>query len=122
MASGAGTAFEDLPHDGTCDACEPDEAERAVQLCDSCGFCYCPAHAREHRQRYRSHRLWDYGPLDGDRGEPEKLERKKCLEHNQELSLYCKEDEQIICVLCAVGGSHQRHLLSTLDEAYETLR
>ncbi|XP_043827757.1 tripartite motif-containing protein 44 isoform X2 [Dromiciops gliroides] len=122
MASGAGPAFEDLPHDGTCDACEPDEAERAVQLCDSCGFCYCQPHAREHRQRYRSHQLWDYGGPDGDPGEPEKLERKKCPEHDQELSLYCKEDEQIICVLCAVAGSHQQHPLSTLDEAYETMR
>ncbi|XP_072475244.1 tripartite motif-containing protein 44 isoform X3 [Notamacropus eugenii] len=122
MASGAGPAFEDLPHDGTCDACEPDEAEPAVQLCDSCGFCYCLPHAREHRQRYGSHRLWDYGAPDGDPAEPEKLQRKKCSEHDQELSLYCKEDEQIICTLCAVAGSHRQHLLSTLDEAYETLR
>ncbi|XP_036619985.1 tripartite motif-containing protein 44 [Trichosurus vulpecula] len=122
MASGEGPAFEDLPHDGTCDACEPDEAERAVQLCDSCGFCYCQPHAREHRQRYRSHRLWDYGGPNGEPEEPEKLERKKCSEHDQELSLYCKQDEQIICTLCAVAGSHRQHLLSTLDEAYETMR
>ncbi|XP_028914876.1 tripartite motif-containing protein 44 isoform X1 [Ornithorhynchus anatinus] len=124
---------ERLPHDGTCDACEPDEAQAAVKVCEDCGFCFCRPHADEHGRKYRAHRLGGFVPhsaatLPGQGGggehkqECDKLERKKCEEHGQELSLYCKKDEQIICVLCAVTGAHQHHHLITLDEAYEAMR
>lgn len=132
---------EECPQDGTCDACEPDEAPRAVQLCQQCGFAFCQPHADEHRQKYRSHRLTDFAaapeagrPRQAGGKEEEaaaapdredgarKLERKKCDEHGQDLSLYCKEHEKIICVLCAVSGSHQQHDIITLNEAYEAVR
>ncbi|XP_077178292.1 tripartite motif-containing protein 44 [Paroedura picta] len=120
---------EELPQDSTCDACEPDEAQGAAELCRDCGFSFCRPHAEEHRQKYRAHRMAAFvtprgqGPA-GTLGEeePHKLERKKCDEHGEDLSLYCKEHEKIICVLCAVSGSHQKHDLITLSEAYEAMR
>ncbi|KAJ6667139.1 hypothetical protein lerEdw1_017117, partial [Lerista edwardsae] len=130
---------EECPQDGTCDACEPDEAPRAVQLCRQCGFAFCQPHADEHRQKYRTHRLTDFAAAP-EEGRPRqaggkeaaaapdkedgarKLERKKCDEHGQDLSLYCREHEKIICVLCAVSGSHQQHDIITLNEAYEAVR
>uniref|UniRef100_A0A8D0HSR6 Tripartite motif containing 44 n=1 Tax=Sphenodon punctatus TaxID=8508 RepID=A0A8D0HSR6_SPHPU len=135
MASTQGESAEELPHDGTCDVCEPDEAQSAVRLCEDCSFSFCQPHAEEHGQTYSTHRLRDFSAgeegnkagsqateAQGEEEEARKLERKKCEEHGQELSLYCKEHEKIICVLCAVTGAHRDHLLITLDEAYQAMR
>ena len=60
MASGGGAAFEELPHDGTCDECEPDEAPGAEEVCRECGFCYCRHHAEAHGQKFPRHHLAEY--------------------------------------------------------------
>lgn len=148
MASTERGKVEDLPHDGTCDACEPDEAQEAARLCQDCCFSFCPPHAEEHCQRYPSHRLKDCGPevrsQEGDTGnevderdntatatgtaavskpqDDDHLEKRKCEEHGQDLTLYCKAHEEIICVLCAVAGAHKDHEIVTLNEAYEEMR
>lgn len=141
------------PHDGTCDACDPDEElPSATKVCDTCGFAFCDKHAEEHQQKptTRRHKLRDFNapvppteqqaaektvsPHPVDEGDSKRRtaeegaskrrtpERKKCQEHGQELTLYCKEHEKIICVLCAVTGSHRQHKLITLDEAYQAMR
>lgn len=223
MASGVGAAFEELPHDGTCDECEPDEAPGAQEVCRECGFCYCRRHAEAHRQKFPGHRLAEYvhgsaqawaagapAEREGQEGveakgdserdvevemgeeseseddseseeeseteeesedesddesddseedmedeqeseaeednredgdseaegeteaesefdpeiemEAERVAKRKCPDHGLDLSTYCQEDKQLICVLCPVIGAHQSHQLSTLDEAFEELR
>lgn len=223
MASGVGAAFEELPHDGTCDECEPDEAPGADEVCRECGFCYCHRHAEAHRQKFPGHHLAEYvhgsaqawtsgAPQEGEgKGdveakvenerdvevemgeeseseedseseeeseteeesedesdeeseedseeemdeqeseaeednhedgeseaegeteaesefdpeiemEAERVAKRKCPDHGLDLSTYCQEDKQLICVLCPVIGAHQGHQLSTLDEAFEELR
>ncbi|XP_030056658.1 tripartite motif-containing protein 44 [Microcaecilia unicolor] len=124
--------------DGTCDACEPDEATKAVMFCQDCEFSFCQLHTEEHEQKYRAHQLRALAPeptsaqqetaMDTEgttagKEEPhEKVDRKMCQEHGQELSLYCREHEQIICVLCAMTGAHQQHELITLNEAYHAVK
>ncbi|KAF7659779.1 hypothetical protein LDENG_00293090 [Lucifuga dentata] len=205
-----GQKQEELPQmDGTCDACEPDEAQTATQVCHTCSFAFCSAHAERHASSTH-HPLAPYNHdspgneedfgaeggaedeieagVDGaiavgmrdlvgainhgmaslgveradadesgasadreggedlnglslDSGmdvvvegaeagqeavaapEPGKrdsvtVERLRCKEHRQEGSLYCKPDEKIICVVCAVQGEHHEHEIITLHEAY----
>lgn len=197
-----GLKHEELPQmDGSCDACEPDEAQPATQVCHTCSFAFCPLHADRHASNTR-HVLMPYHhdgteanglgtnrdsrvggedearaegaagiapdqgmvglgaavangnesgnaqegeaaqnlpPLEAELGEGAEgaeagpdavnageagkkdsvtVERLRCKEHGQEGSLYCKHDEKIICVVCAVQGEHREHEIITLHEAY----
>ncbi|XP_042352628.1 tripartite motif-containing protein 44 isoform X1 [Plectropomus leopardus] len=199
-----GLKHEELPQmDGSCDACEPDEAQPATQVCHTCSFAFCPVHAERHASSTH-HPIVPYnhegtqanglgtkrdsrvgnraegeagveraagmganqgiallgvamanGDESGDAGDRERVqnslqleaeldggaegaeagqdamaageagkrdtvtvERLRCKEHKQEGSLYCKPDEKIICVVCAVQGEHREHEIITLREAY----
>lgn len=174
-----GLKLEELPQmDGSCDACEPDEAQPATQVCHKCSFAFCPLHADKHTSS-TNHPLMPYyheeaqanglgtnrgfandaieeradnegmGEIEAVNGDAEvvqngvalghgaeggedgkeaaadlgkkntvTVERLRCKEHGQEASLYCKADEKIICVVCAVQGEHRDHEIITLYEAY----
>ncbi len=171
-----GLKHEELPQmDGSCDACEPDEAQPATHMCHSCSFAFCPVHAEKHSSSTH-HPLMPYDSEKtqanglgsnrdsraGDGAEDEAgvvrreevenglqleaesgggaegaeagqeaiaageagkrdtvtVERLRCKEHGQEGSLYCRLDEKIICVVCAVQGEHREHEVITLHEAY----
>ncbi|XP_075423674.1 tripartite motif-containing protein 44 isoform X1 [Ascaphus truei] len=118
-----------LAHDGTCDACEPDEAGEAVEICDDCELSFCGLHVGEHRSRHAGHRVRGFSPqpaaaagAKGPGPESQVSDKKMCATHNQELTLYCKEDKKIICVLCAVTGVHKGHELITLQDAYKAMK
>lgn len=166
---------DELPQmDGTCDACEPDEAQTASLVCHKCSFAFCSLHAERHATSTR-HPLAPYhhdnahangrgsirdnssggeaemggnrksdvnadaglrpetavgeGALGAEAGQGATVptdqkrdavtvERLRCLEHEQEGTLYCKPDEKIICVVCAVQGEHRAHEIITLQDAY----
>lgn len=101
MASGVGAACEELPPDGTCDECEPDEAPGAEEVCRDCGFCYCRRHADAHRQKFLSHRLAAYvhgaqawtPPASGDDALPEDVEAKGEAEGEVESEVGEEESE-----------------------------
>ncbi|KAI4826209.1 hypothetical protein KUCAC02_021850 [Chaenocephalus aceratus] len=199
-----GLKHEELPQmDGSCDACEPDEAQPATHVCYTCSFAFCSVHADRHASsthhpimpynhegtqanglgNSRDFRVGDgaedeagveraagmaanqdmallggamaKGDESGDAVEKDgaqngvqleaepgdkaegaeagqeaaaageagknnnvSVERLRCKEHEQEGSLYCKNDEKVICVLCAVQGEHREHEIITLFEAY----
>ncbi|KAK9516898.1 hypothetical protein VZT92_024806 [Zoarces viviparus] len=183
---GMGLKHEELPQmDGSCDACEPDEAQPATQVCHTCSFAFCAVHADRHgsstrhpitpyhhegtqanglgtdrdfrvgdgaedeallglavangddageREGAKSGLQQEAEPGDGAEGaeagqealaagdagkrDTVTVERLRCKEHGQEASLYCKPDEKIICVVCAVQGEHREHEIITLHEAY----
>jgi hypothetical protein len=43
-----------------------------------------------------------------------------CAEHKEEMSLYCMDDNQLICLLCA-GTSHANHAYEALETAQHKL-
>ncbi|XP_062918309.1 tripartite motif-containing protein 44 [Mobula hypostoma] len=135
MASSSGPKGADEPApDGLCDVCEPDEAQPALKVCDTCNLSFCQSHAQQHDEKtdQQHHQLRDYQKAPPEEAQPQpqpppaeddasRGERRKCVDHGQEVTLYCKDDEKIICVLCAVGP-HSQHQLITLDEAYLAVR
>lgn len=40
-----------------------------------------------------------------------------CGQHNEELKLFCKEDEEVLCVVCLHSKKHENHKCLPLDEA-----
>ncbi|CAB1313681.1 unnamed protein product, partial [Coregonus sp. 'balchen'] len=190
-----GPEEEELPQmDGSCDACEPDEAQQATQVCYTCSFAFCSTHAEKHAHSTR-HPLTPYSqevvqpqarsqqpardrdtgegageervreighraeqgvvengacsgtgvqenktcggervqgegkvddgdeeakaaPEGGSKRDTVTVERLRCKEHGQEGTLYCKTNEKVICVVCAVQGEHREHEIITLREAY----
>ncbi|XP_043940824.1 zinc-binding protein A33-like [Protopterus annectens] len=45
------------------------------------------------------------------------LGSQQCLEHKEELKLFCKEDESPLCVICVVSQKHAGHTFLPLREA-----
>ncbi|XP_041853336.1 zinc-binding protein A33-like [Melanotaenia boesemani] len=40
-----------------------------------------------------------------------------CFLHNEKLQLFCKNDEEPICLVCQISKQHKMHLCSTAEEA-----
>ncbi|GCB77841.1 hypothetical protein scyTo_0021139, partial [Scyliorhinus torazame] len=40
-----------------------------------------------------------------------------CLEHGEELKLFCQEDQRAICVVCSLSRDHKPHTVSPIKEA-----
>jgi len=44
-----------------------------------------------------------------------------CLEHKEEMSMYCMDDNQLMCILCA-GSTHANHAFEALETAQEKIK
>jgi len=47
--------------------------------------------------------------------------KDKCADHNPDFQMYCFDDCELICYLCA-GGSHSRHNVEALDVAQKKIQ
>ncbi|XP_049626797.1 tripartite motif-containing protein 75-like [Suncus etruscus] len=59
-------------------------------------------------------------PLQGSRplaGEEAQAEARSCAEHQQELSLFCEDHQELLCPRCAQSAAHQGHRVATVQEA-----
>ncbi|XP_075054291.1 E3 ubiquitin-protein ligase TRIM50 [Mixophyes fleayi] len=45
-----------------------------------------------------------------------------CLNHNNPLSLYCEQDQEVICGLCGTIGDHRHHQVRPLTSVYSGMK
>ncbi|XP_078740576.1 tripartite motif-containing protein 16-like [Lampetra fluviatilis] len=98
--------------DVECDHCG-DGKTPAVRTCLRCGISFCATHLRPHVEnpRLRDHVL--VAPIAN-------LAGRQCRQHQQELILYCEQDESPVCTLCTVAQEHRGHEFVPVQNAQQT--
>ncbi|XP_046885424.1 E3 ubiquitin-protein ligase TRIM11-like [Hypomesus transpacificus] len=90
-------------------------ASVAIRTCLTCDASLCRAHATLHQQRavLRQHVLVEVtrDPLS-----------LKCREHQEQLKLFCVEEQLPVCSLCLLVGRHQHHQALQLQDASAELK
>ncbi|XP_056593751.1 E3 ubiquitin/ISG15 ligase TRIM25-like [Triplophysa dalaica] len=82
-----------------CDMCIG-RKDKAVKSCLMCLKSYCHAHFEHHKMVYsgKAHEV-----IDATR-----LQENICRQHNKQLDVFCRTDQQLICSLCT-RDEHKKH-------------
>ncbi|XP_041790463.1 E3 ubiquitin-protein ligase TRIM21-like [Chelmon rostratus] len=101
---------ESKPGEVPCDVCTGTKL-KALKSCLVCLVSYCETHLEPHltASRLKRHQLID--PV-------ENLEGRMCMTHDKPLELFCKTDQERVCMLCTVLN-HKTHDVVPLKEEYE---
>ncbi|XP_049456393.1 E3 ubiquitin-protein ligase TRIM39-like [Epinephelus fuscoguttatus] len=93
-----------------CDICTDNQLE-AVKSCLECLTSYCDIHLEPHHRAagLKRHTLID--PLVN-------LEDRICKEHTRLLTLFCNNDQVLLCDICA-GLHHVNHVVAPVQQAYD---
>ncbi|XP_052393726.1 E3 ubiquitin/ISG15 ligase TRIM25-like isoform X2 [Carassius gibelio] len=111
-------AFPVVHHAGSgdvqCDSCTGIK-QKAVKSCLECLISYCQTHLEQHESLFRDqkHNLMD---ATG------RLQELICSQHNKLLEIYCRTDQQCICMLCFVDEHKNHDTVSTAAERKEKQR
>ncbi|XP_036374527.1 E3 ubiquitin/ISG15 ligase TRIM25-like [Megalops cyprinoides] len=99
------------PGDVACDVCTGRKC-KAVKSCLECLASYCETDLILHDKlnRGKSHKLVE---ATGE------LQEKICSPHNKLLEIYCRTDQQCICLLCTVGEHRGHDTVSAAEEKTE---
>ncbi|XP_046907335.1 tripartite motif-containing protein 16-like isoform X2 [Hypomesus transpacificus] len=114
---GAGAAPSELtspagPGEGTCDLCTGPRKQRAIKSCLMCLLSYCQTHLQPHYQipKMKNHKL-----VEATSG----LQEMICSSHDKLLEVFCRTDQQCICMLCTMDEHKGHDTVSAKSERKE---
>lgn len=98
------------PDEVPCDVCEY-VCLPAEKSCLVCLASFCEHHLEPHwtAGRMNTHTLIE--PVAD-------LDKWVCKEHHRPLDLFCKDDQECVCVFCVVGD-HRLHIVVAIEEGSE---
>lgn len=94
--------------DVSCDSCTS-RTSKAVRSCLTCLASYCETHLEKHNDlhRWRKHQLTDSAT---------DLHSKTCSQHGKLIDVFCRTDQQCVCLMCAIYEHKSHDTISASDE------